>query len=323
MKVTINPSFTLTSLGFLGSEKMRKYLVLTLALVLATPFSVVVSAQTPTVSINHFSLWYTNDLRNSNGTAFPNILNNCLTIQDIRYASGGVSPSSPGGRVLIVTNDGNVPVNITVLLQNLNMPSNLNFNLLWGNYFGESNKPLAVEVGQSITLWFIADAVAGGSYNSNGQWITNYTWGASFSYSYDIVIIAVSPTSLTAQQTIHVAGNNNYPQIGPQPTPILTLTPTPTANPTSNATPLSSPSPTPTDSSNPTPFTTDQTTPTPSPPTQTPTSTPALSSDESASPSPSPSVSNTITEFPFIVITVIILIAATAVALISKKYVHK
>jgi hypothetical protein len=310
-------------LAFLGSEKMRKYLVLTLALILATPLSVVVSAPTPSGSNIHFSLWYTNDLRNSNGTAFPTVLNNCLTIKDIRYASGGVSPSSPGGRVLIVTNDGNVPVNITVLVQNLNMPSNLIFNLFWGNYFGESNKPLVVEAGQSITFWFIADAVAGGSYNSNGQWITNYTWGASFSYSYDIAINAVSPSSLTAQQTIHVAGNNNYPQIGPQPTPIPTLTPTPTANPTSNATPLSSPAPTPTDSSNPSPSTTAQTTPTASSPTQTPTSTPALSSDQSASPSPSSSASTITPEFPLIVITAIILIAVTAVALISKKYVHK
>jgi hypothetical protein len=309
--------------NFLGSEKMGKYLVLTLALILATPLSVVVSAPTPSGSNIHFSLWYTNDLRNSNGTAFPTILNNCLTIQDIRYSSGGVSPSSPGGRVLIVTNEGNVPVNITVLVQNLNMPSNLIFNVFWGNYFGESNKPLAVEAGQSITFWFIGDAVAGGSYNSNGQWITNYTWGASFSYSYDIVVIAVSPSSLTTQQIIHVAGNNNYPQIGPQPTPILTLTPTPTAKPYSNASSLSSPSPTPTDSSNPTPSTTAQIPPTASPPAQTPGSTPALASDQSASPSPSSSPTNITPEFPLVVITVIILIAVTAVAIISKQYVHK
>ena len=103
-------------------------------LILAAPLSFVSSASAASGSALQFSLWYTNDLQTSNNTAFPTALNNCLTIQDIRYANGGVTPFSPGGRVLIVTNNGGIVLNFSASIQNLHLSSNLQFSFNWGNY---------------------------------------------------------------------------------------------------------------------------------------------------------------------------------------------
>lgn len=270
---------------------MKKYFVLILVLSLFAPLSLVASAPTPNGSNLQFSLWYTNDLHNSNGTAFPTTLTNCLTVQDIRYASGGVTPSSPGGRVLIVTNDGNVSMNLSAATQNLNMPSNLQFFFSWGNYFGSNMTILA---GQSLTFWFIAEAVAGGAYNSNGQWIINYTWGANFAYSFDIVLNATS-SGLSTSQIIHVSGNANYPAIDPQPSP----SPTPSSSEIAQSTASGTASPTPT-------------------PSQTLSSSQEPSSNQSVSPTQFPAGTNITPEFPSAIITIVILLLATAITIITK-----
>jgi hypothetical protein len=306
---------------------MKKYYVLILTLFLAAPFSLVASAPTPSGSSLQFSMWYTNGLHTSNGTAFPTTLNNCLTVLDIRYVSGGVTPSSPGGRVMVLSNEGNVAMNLSIAIQNLNMPSDLEFSFSWGNYFGASGNNLTVEAGQSITMWFIAEAIAGGSYNSNGQWILNYTWGANFSYSFDIILNATASAGLTAQQIIHVSGNANYPKIGPQPTPTPAAPANPSVSPTSNPSPTSSdvPTPTPSASPSPSPAETAQSTansttsPTPTP-LQTSTSSQTPNSNLSASPTQFPAGTNITPEFPQAIITVIALIAGTALVVIGKKY---
>jgi hypothetical protein len=137
----------------------------------ATPTST--SSQSPTASISY-------SLTLPNGTAYPATLTNFPLIVEVD--NGPVSPSAVG-EVFNVTNTSDVPINMTMAATNVNLPSNLGFNLTWGNYDGGS---LTVGVGQSITMWFIPTAYPSTMYYPNGT--LTYTPGATFSYSFDIVI---------------------------------------------------------------------------------------------------------------------------------------
>jgi hypothetical protein len=130
-------------------------------------------SQSPTASISY-------SLTLSNGTAYPATLDNFPLIVEVD--NGPIAPTAVG-EVFNVTNTCNVPINMTMAATNVNLPSNLGFNLAWGNYDGGS---LTVGVGQSITMWFIPTAYPSSMYYPNGT--LTYTPGATFSYSFDIVI---------------------------------------------------------------------------------------------------------------------------------------
>jgi len=115
-----------------------------------------------------------------NGTIYPGSLYNFpLTVE---VNNGPVSPSAVG-EVFNVTNTGTVPINMTIAATNVNLPSNLAFDLGWGNYYGGS---LTVGVGQSIKMWFVPTAYPVTMYFPNGT--LTYTPGTSFTYSFDIAI---------------------------------------------------------------------------------------------------------------------------------------
>lgn len=190
----------------------RNFLVFPVMLIIVMSTTIVM-AQTPTpqpLPAAKFSLWYTSDMHTSNGTVFSTNVKDCLAVVDVRYASGGIYPTGTGGRIFILRNDGTIPINVSVSSINVNMPSDLAFNFVWGNYYGSTTS--AIQPGQSITLYFIAEALAGGYYNNQGQWIINYTSDAPFSYSYDTVVTATPQANGTAsQQIINVEGSTKYP----------------------------------------------------------------------------------------------------------------
>jgi len=275
-----------------------KFLILA-ALILTLSAQIVVAQTSPNPSTSatvtpipaiEFSLSY------PNGTAFPTSIVNCLSVVDIRYARGGVSPSGEGGRIFTAKNDGNIPINITISSQNVNMPSNLQFIFNWGNYYGTSNSPITIAVGQAVTLYFIAEVLAGGNYNNEGQWILNYTAGALFNYKYEVNVTAaaadptVNPSIVHYQDIILVTGIDVYPgqttQPNPSPTPIISPSSSPTSSTTqrpssssATTTPTEIPIPSPTSAQASTPFSNSNTT------LSNATSNPAL--EPSFSPSPS------------------------------------
>lgn len=118
-----------------------------------------------------------------NGTAYPSSLTNFPLIVEVN--NGPIAPVVVG-EVFNVTNTGNVPINMTVAATNLNLPSNLSFNLGWGNYNGGAS---TVDVGQSITMYFLPTAYPTTLYYPNGT--LTFTPGATFSYSFNIVISAI------------------------------------------------------------------------------------------------------------------------------------
>ena len=139
----------------------------------ATPDPTATPTQSPTATVSY-------SLTLPNGTAYPTSLNNFpLTVE---VSNGPVSPSA-AGEIFNVTNTGNVAINMTIAAANVNLPSNLAFNLGWGNYNGGST---TVGVGQSITMWFIPTAYPVTMYNPDGS--LTFTPGAAFSYSFNIVI---------------------------------------------------------------------------------------------------------------------------------------
>jgi hypothetical protein len=76
---------------------------------------------------------------------------------------------------LVVQNTGSVPINITVAASNVNVPSNIQFNLAGDVEFN----PIAV--GASANLYVAINMVT-----TN----TNFVAGTPFSYSFDVSITA-------------------------------------------------------------------------------------------------------------------------------------
>ena len=81
----------------------RNFFVIPVILIIIMS-STIVMAQTPTpqpLPAAKFSIWYTSDMSTSNGTVFSTNVKDCLAVVDVRYASGGVSPTGTGGRIFI------------------------------------------------------------------------------------------------------------------------------------------------------------------------------------------------------------------------------
>jgi hypothetical protein len=76
---------------------------------------------------------------------------------------------------LVVQNTGTVPINITATASNVNVPSNIQFNMAGNVEFN----PIAV--GQSANLYIAINMVT-----TN----TNFVAGTLFSYSFDITVTA-------------------------------------------------------------------------------------------------------------------------------------
>ena len=158
---------------------------------LSSPTASPDSAATPTtVATARFSLLF------QNGTAIPSTLAGSFsnfptyTMWQSPQATGfgsGWQPTSLD--TLVVRNDGNVPLNITVSAANVNVPSNIDFAFNWVGIdtskqtpSGQMNTQVGpIAVGQSATLMLMTNMAP---IN------TNYVSGASFSYNFDIVVSA-------------------------------------------------------------------------------------------------------------------------------------
>jgi len=107
-----------------------------------------------------------------NGTSCPATLTNLpCNIYGPLDSVGGI----PATTALVVQNTGSVPINITVAASNVNVPSNIQFNLAGDVEFN----PIAV--GASANLYVAINMVT-----TN----TNFVAGTPFSYSFDVSITA-------------------------------------------------------------------------------------------------------------------------------------
>lgn len=113
-----------------------------------------------------FSLWF------PNGTSCPTTLTNLLcNVYGPLDSVGGI----PATTQIVVRNDGNVPINIAATSSNVNVPSNIQFNL------GVTGASSAIPVGQSANIYIAINMVT-----TN----TNFVANTPFSYSFDVNIAA-------------------------------------------------------------------------------------------------------------------------------------
>lgn len=128
-----------------------------------TPTPTATSDPTPSVQ---FSLCF------PNGTSCPKTLTNLPC--NVYGPLDSINPL-PATTELVVSNTGNVPINITVSALNVQVPSNIQFNLVGDVEFN----PIAV--GQTANLYICINMVT-----TN----TNFVADTPFSYSFDISITA-------------------------------------------------------------------------------------------------------------------------------------
>lgn len=133
----------------------------------ATPAPTSGTSVSPTSSgaTAKFSLWF------PNGTSCPTTMTNLPTNVYGPLDSVG----TPAITQLVVRNDGNVPISIAVTSANVNVPSNIQFNLGTGGTTG------SIAVGQSATIYIAINMVT-----TN----TNFVAFQPFSYSFDVNVAA-------------------------------------------------------------------------------------------------------------------------------------
>lgn len=117
-----------------------------------------------------FSLYF------QNGTACPTTFSNLpITVADYSTSKYNV----PYAMLFVVKNDGSVPINLSVTTANVNIPSNLVLD------FQATNPdlkpfPMTIQVGEQKEVGISMIMYTSGTYNA----------GASFSYSFDVVLAA-------------------------------------------------------------------------------------------------------------------------------------
>jgi hypothetical protein len=134
-------------------------------------------APTPTPTPNpsqtvKFSLWFCDASGTTNKTQVPTTINN-LRIPCIEGRPNGVSPQM----VFLARNDGNIPINITGKVTNINYPSNLSLQIFFQSWSGGLR---VLQPGESQVLCIV-------SYFGV---IEEYTPGATFNYAFDVVVTA-------------------------------------------------------------------------------------------------------------------------------------
>jgi hypothetical protein len=201
------------ALAIIGKKTKGKHLewltsvalvsVLILSMLSCIPSAVYAQQSTPTASsppVIEFSLWFTN------ATAFPTYGKNAygysiggpfINIGGIYcIPSGYGSSADKTANIIVLRNDGNVPINVNAELKNAAVPSNIRitFNKLFMNnwtyvpyssdWFGNSNfggNPLAPDHYMWLSL-----TISLGQTNVPLTGTPNY----NFSYSFDIEVIA-------------------------------------------------------------------------------------------------------------------------------------
>ncbi len=186
--------------GFGGEIVRKKLLVLAIALVLAIVVPLVIAQiaqQTQNVHVSGtanyprnisltpaptLSTTATQDASSTPNVQFslffPNGTSCPTTLTDLRCNVYGPLDSVggiPATNELVVRNTGNVPINITFTASNVNVPSNIKFNLAGDVEFN----PIAV--GQTANLYIAINMVT-----TN----TNFAAGTPFSYSFDVTVTA-------------------------------------------------------------------------------------------------------------------------------------
>jgi len=124
--------------------------------------STAAQSSAPTVK---FSLWF------PNGTSCPTTLNNLLCNVYGPLDSVG----APTTTELVVHNDGNVPINIAASASNVNVPSNIQFNL------GATVESNPIAVGHSANLYLAINMVTTNA---------NFVAQQPFTYNFDINVAA-------------------------------------------------------------------------------------------------------------------------------------
>lgn len=121
-----------------------------------------------------FSLFF------SNGSVMP------TTLTDFSIPVLDRAPGALGNFVFIVRNDGNVPITMSIATANVNVPSNVN---LQASALGANNATSSTVI-NGITVPTVQPAESVIYQCGIGMFVSQYTPGASFSYSFDIVVTA-------------------------------------------------------------------------------------------------------------------------------------
>jgi hypothetical protein len=195
-------AYSLKKMGKVGN--LKPIAALAVIALLCTVFVGVSSAQTPTPSPTpapnvKFSLWF------YNGTAFPATINaGTFVYGNVQLNIGGIvmSPYAYGSQfmpevnMIVLRNDGNVPITVSVALENKNAPPNIEIGLQF--------VPLNLGYAPPGSIWMGYDNLATGATVQPGQckWLglvltleqtNNVPSGTptfTFNFSFDIAVTA-------------------------------------------------------------------------------------------------------------------------------------
>jgi hypothetical protein len=160
------------------------------------------TSDAPTVK---FSLWF------PNGSAYVMNQDNAPSVYGASnldtngipvnvQSSLGAPPTGYAGGVIIVRNDGNVPISVNTILANVNVPSDIELTLAcnpinpatWGNqlngWMGYNNLATGSTVGVGQYAWLSVCVIMMSNTQGGSGVIRNHS---TFSYSFDTVVTAI------------------------------------------------------------------------------------------------------------------------------------